>query len=316
MRFMHKRIAGFGQGSGNAGRVRGGNAMDLDQVRQLVAVADEGTMSAAADALRMPQPTLSRSIRRLEEDLGCDLFDRAGRRVALNDTGAVAVDWARQLLRDERLMRDAVAAAARRALTLRVGTVAPAPLWKLAALLVERFPRETLTSETLCQADIIRMVGNGSLDLGIIEDDGSGMFADSPASTSEPFLRPCRLMSERLSITLPPSHPLAAFKTLTARQLAHETFLIMTGIGFWRQRVDEALPHATLIEQNDATVFNQLIHSTPYCTFTTDAPFQGGPPAGRVIVPLDDPMGQASFLLIMRSDTSGTAAELFDWANR
>lgn len=289
--------------------------MDFDQIRQLVMVADEGTMSAAADALRMPQPTLSRSIRRLEEELGCTLFDRAGRRVTLNGTGAVAVDWARQLLRDERLMRDAVAAAARRALTLRVGTVAPAPLWKLTALLVERFPRETLTSETLGQSDIIRMVGNGSLDLGIIEDDGSGTFADSPVSTSEPSLRSCHLMSERLSISLPPSHPLAAFKTLTARQLAHETFLIMTDIGFWRQRVDEALPHATLIEQNDATVFNQLIHSTPYCTFTTDAPFRGGPPAGRVIVPLDDPMGQASFLLIMRSDTSGTAAELFDWAN-
>ncbi|MBW3094769.1 LysR family transcriptional regulator [Bifidobacterium sp. 64T4] len=291
--------------------------MDFDQIRQLVAVADEGTMSAAADALRMPQPTLSRSIRRLEEELGCTLFDRVGRRVTLNGTGAVAVDWARQLLRDERLMRDAVAAAARRATTLRVGTVAPAPLWKLTALLVERFPREALTSETLSQADIVRMVSNGSLDLGIVEDDGtedpSGM--DNPTAR-EGAVRSCPLMREQLSITLPPSHPLAAFKTLTTSQLAHETFLILSDIGFWRERVDRALPHATLIEQHDRTVFAQLAHTTPYCTFVSDAPFRGDPPAGRIIVPLDDPMGRAVFRLIVRADATGVAADLFDWVAR
>lgn len=286
--------------------------MDFDQLRQLVAIADEGTMSAAADVLRMPQPTLSRSIRRLEEDFGFELFDRVGRKVTLNDAGRTAVEWARQLLRDGQLMRDAVETSARQSQMLRVGTVAPAPLWRLTALLVERFPRETLTSRTLDQQDIIHMVSNGTLDLGIVEANNPNA---KPEILHDANLRSCSLMVEELSIILPPSHPLAAYRSLTAAQLDHETFLIMTDIGFWKQRVDHALPHATFIEQSDSMVFSQLAHSSPYCMFITNAPFRGGPPAGRVIVPFDDPSAHADFLLIARNDARPMALDLFDWAN-
>lgn len=287
--------------------------MDLGQLRQLVAIADEETMSAAADVLRMPQPTLSRSIRRLEDDFGFALFDRVGRKVTLNDAGRTAVEWARQLLRDEQLMREAVETSARQTQMLRVGTVAPAPLWRLTALLVERFPRETLTSRMLDQQGIIHMVSNGTLDLGIIE---ANIPSAKPKALRDAGLRSCPLMVEELSIILPPSHPLAAYKSLTAAQLDRETFLIMTDIGFWRQRVDHALPHATFIEQNDSMVFSQLAHSSPYCMFITNAPFRGGPPAGRVIVPFDDPAAHADFLLVTRDSARSMALELFDWVNR
>lgn len=287
--------------------------MDFGQLRQLVAIADEETMSAAADVLRMPQPTLSRSIRRLEDDFGFALFDRVGRKVTLNDAGRTAVEWARQLLRDEQLMREAVETSARQAQMLRVGTVAPAPLWRLTALLVERFPRETLTSRMLDQQGIIHMVSNGTLDLGIIE---ANIPSAKPKALRDAGLRSCPLMVEELSIILPPSHPLAAYKSLTAAQLDRETFLIMTDIGFWRQRVDHALPHATFIEQNDSMVFSQLAHSSPYCMFITNAPFRGDPPAGRVIVPFDDPAAHADFLLVTRDSARSMALELFDWVNR
>ncbi|MFR3600570.1 MAG: LysR family transcriptional regulator [Bifidobacterium catenulatum] len=287
--------------------------MDFGQLRQLVAIADEETMSAAADVLRMPQPTLSRSIRRLEDDFGFALFDRVGRKVTLNDAGRTAVEWARQLLRDEQLMREAVETSARQTQMLRVGTVAPAPLWRLTALLVERFPRETLTSRMLDQPGIIHMVSSGTLDLGIIE---ANIPSAKPKALRDAGLRSCPLMVEELSIILPPSHPLAAYKSLTAAQLDRETFLIMTDIGFWRQRVDHALPHATFIEQNDSMVFSQLAHSSPYCMFITNAPFRGDPPAGRVIVPFDDPAAHADFLLVTRDSARSMALELFDWVNR
>ena len=114
-------------------------------MRQLDAIERLGTMSAAAEELHISQPALSRSIQRLEAELGCALFERAGRRVALNDCGRAAVEGARAILRDERVLRANVAAIAERARALHVSTVAPAPLWRLTALAMERFPRETLT---------------------------------------------------------------------------------------------------------------------------------------------------------------------------
>ena len=83
-----------------------GGAMEFEQMRQLDAIARTGTVSAAARELHLSQPALSRSVRRLEDELGVELFERSGRHVELNEVGRAALEWARQLLRDERLMRD------------------------------------------------------------------------------------------------------------------------------------------------------------------------------------------------------------------
>jgi LysR family transcriptional regulator, cyn operon transcriptional activator len=73
--------------------------MNLRQLRYVVATADHGTMTAAAQALFVAQPALSRAIRELERELGVELFARAGRGVALTDAGDRVVRHAREALR-------------------------------------------------------------------------------------------------------------------------------------------------------------------------------------------------------------------------
>lgn len=278
--------------------------MELEQMRQLDAIAREGTMLAASRALHLSQPALSRSMQRLEAELGAPLFTRAGRRLELNEAGQAALEWARQLLRDERLLRDAVAAAARRARALRVGTVAPAPLWRLTGLMTEAFPRETLVSETAEEDAVVRGVLDGGFDVGIVR-----------SMPTSPLLRGRELMRERLSVTLPPNHPLAARRTVRLAELAGNSFLILTGIGFWRDLVERAILHATFIDQDDRMVFSQLVRTTPHCSFVTDAPYmENDPLPGRAVVPVEDEAACATFYLVVRADASGLAAQLFEWA--
>ncbi|WP_455138539.1 LysR family transcriptional regulator [Thermophilibacter sp.] len=283
--------------------------MELEQMRQLDAIERAGTMTAAARRLHVSQPALSRSVQRLEAELGQPLLDRAGRRVTLNDAGRVAVDWARQILRDERLMREAVVAAGTRARTLHVGTVAPAPLWRLTSLMVERLPEETLTSETLTDDDVLRGLADGTLDLGIVAEKP---LAGNDAPQTRGLLA-CELMRENLSVALPPNHPLAARRSVAAADLDGQTFLILTDIGVWRDAVDAALPHATLIEQRDRSVFSQLARTTPHCVFTTDAPYLDAQAPGRAIVPVDEAWAHLTFWLVVRADTRGETRQLFDW---
>src|SRR4051812_40900331 len=73
-------------------------AMNLRQLRYVVATADHGTMTAAAQALFVAQPALSRAIRELERELGVELFARAGRGVALTEAGERIVQHARDAL--------------------------------------------------------------------------------------------------------------------------------------------------------------------------------------------------------------------------
>lgn len=72
-------------------------SFDWNQVRAFLATAEEGSLSAAARALGQTQPTLSRQVAALEDDLGVTLFERAGRAMALTTAGAELLDHVRDM---------------------------------------------------------------------------------------------------------------------------------------------------------------------------------------------------------------------------
>lgn len=276
--------------------------MDFDQLKQLDAIDREGTISAAAERLHISQPALSRSMQRLEAELGQPLFDRSGRRSALNDAGRLALEHARRILREEQLMRDALAEHARRQTLLSVGTVAPAPLWRLTSLLTERCPAAVLTSQTLTQADVERGVLNGIIDLGI-----------SLRPVTLPTIRCHQLMTESLSVMLPICHPLASRKSLSSEELDGETFLLFRQIGFWQGFCDTCLPRSRFVVQEDRTVFEQLTRTSGLPYFTTDA--QPIPPEfleGHANVPLRDTSAHATFYLLVNTGAKPEAQHAFD----
>jgi DNA-binding transcriptional LysR family regulator len=72
--------------------------MDLRRLRTFVAVAEHGSVSRAAQVLRITQPALSRQLASLEEELGFALFERAGRRLLLTARGEQVLGECRSLL--------------------------------------------------------------------------------------------------------------------------------------------------------------------------------------------------------------------------
>src|ERR1700712_2288763 len=74
--------------------------MLLRHIRYLMAVAEQGNFTRAAEALRVSQPALSQQIRQLESELGGQLFDRSGRTVRLTDFGSAYAGYARRALLD------------------------------------------------------------------------------------------------------------------------------------------------------------------------------------------------------------------------
>lgn len=80
--------------------------MNIQQLRYAVATADHGSMTAAAAALYVAQPALSRGIRQLERELGTTLFTRAGRAAVPTPEGEVFVVRTRAVLRSIDALRD------------------------------------------------------------------------------------------------------------------------------------------------------------------------------------------------------------------
>jgi DNA-binding transcriptional LysR family regulator len=89
--------------------------MSLDQLRTVVAIAEEGALTAAARRLHISQPPLTRRLQALEDELGVPLFERQPRGMTPTAAGLALVIEARQILRqvDEAAARARAAATAR-----------------------------------------------------------------------------------------------------------------------------------------------------------------------------------------------------------
>ncbi len=96
-----------------------GPPLDLDAVQAFIRIAELGSFTRAAEAMRTTQAAVSSKLKRLEERLGCRLIERTPRHVQLSTQGAVFLEHARELLAvHERAL--AVFAGARQRLTIGI----------------------------------------------------------------------------------------------------------------------------------------------------------------------------------------------------
>ena len=147
--------------------------LDLQQLRQVIALAEHGSFVRAAAALHISQPGLSRSIQNLERRFGSELFVRSSGGVVPTDLGRLYIERARDVLRmAEELDRDAVSRG-----TLGSGRVAvgggPFPadsfLGLAAARFIEQYPRVSVQLHARNWDELLRELHSRELDFFVAE---------------------------------------------------------------------------------------------------------------------------------------------------
>jgi DNA-binding transcriptional LysR family regulator len=148
--------------------------MDIRSAQYLVAVVDHGSVTAAADVLRISQPSLSQAVRNLERALGATLFERTTRGLAPTTVGLAITDSARALLADVARAESAVAAVT----ALRAGELAIAvqsdlaidPVAEVAGRLHLTAPGIRFSTNAVANAQDVRaLVRAGTCELGFLE---------------------------------------------------------------------------------------------------------------------------------------------------
>ncbi len=194
--------------------------MNLRDLKYLVALADHKHFGHAASACFVSQPTLSTQIKKLEDELGVSLVERAPRRVMLTPAGRDAADRARRIVADVEEMKEA----ARRsqnpeAGTVRLGifpTLGPYLLPHVVSRVRERFPQlELLLIEEKTEV-ILRQLREGRIDAGVLA---------LPLHDDQLHLE--FLFEEPFILVVPDRHPLSNRRDLTIQDLAHEHLLLL-----------------------------------------------------------------------------------------
>ncbi|QGW81298.1 LysR family transcriptional regulator [Variovorax paradoxus] len=146
--------------------------LNLDQVQTLIAIADLGTLAAAAKALHFAPPTVSLHIRELESRLGAVLVERGRRQARLTPAGLALVEGGRKLLASAEELSDQVRRKAEgREGVVRIGSSAGVSAHLLPALLArlsKRSPGVDVTVSILSSVEAIARLQAGTLDIGIV----------------------------------------------------------------------------------------------------------------------------------------------------
>ena len=260
--------------------------VELHQLKQLVAVNDCGTMSAAARALHISQPALSRSIQRLEETLSVQLFDHARNRTKLTETGLFAVDRARNILRAVEDLPTQLQEHERSIRTISVGSCAPAPIWYLTEELAHAFDGMSVRSEIVENDQLLEGLRNSTYQIIIVEE---------PLRYEDVI---CRLhASEKLFLSVPLDHPLAGRDSVRLEDLAGMTMLIHNDLGRWQRLIDKTR-NVHFIVQKEISVLIEIANASTLPGFTTEmvrAIF--GTPPNRIEIPVDDEDASAFFYM-------------------
>lgn len=266
--------------------------LNLSELEQFVAFADCGTLSSAAEQLHISQPTITRTMKHLEESFGVSLFIRGKNKIELNETGKKAVEYARILLRNSSDMIQQVQAFDQKLHTIMVESCAPAPLWTLLPALSKKFPNKTISSKLAEIPDIIRNVQSGISEIGIL-----------PCSTDSEQLICVPTIYEELYVCVPQDHPLVRNPSLSFEMLNGFNCLLTSQIGFWDKMCREKMPASRFLVQTDDFAFHELVKESTLPCFTTnlvqdtDGFFQK-----RMRIPISDPEAKVTYHMIYRSD--------------
>ncbi|MFI9424420.1 transcriptional regulator CynR [Streptomyces achromogenes] len=279
-------------------------ALELRHLRYLLAVAENGTFTRAAEELHLSQPTLSQQIKQLERMLGAQLLDRTGRTVRLTDAGEAYVHHARRALRDlaaaERAVHD-VRDLTRGHLRLAVTPTFTAYLTgPLAAELHSRHPGITLTLREMTQDRIEAGLLADEIDLGI-----------AFAGTHLPGITATELFTEALTLVTSARHPAGDRRALPVEELAWMQLALLTGDFATRTHIDDyfarhGISPRTAMEANSIQALIAIVRRTTLATVLPDAIAQDHPHLTRT--PLDPPLPVRTVALLTRADAYRSAA--------
>ncbi len=212
--------------------------MTLNELRFIVAVAQERNFRRAAEKSFISQPALSLAIQKLEEELGVRIFERSRGEVAITASGSAIVEQAQRALEEvERIRQIAVQGRNQLESPLKIGiiySVGPYLLPELIPALKEVAPEMPLEIEENITANLDVQLKNGRLDVIVI----ALPFGDAGILTHP-------LYDESFEVVVNSSHRWVKRRSIHPEELAEDKVLLLDSGHCFSNQVAEACPEMT-----------------------------------------------------------------------
>jgi len=216
--------------------------MTLTELKYIVALAREKHFGRAAEACFVSQPTLSVAIRKLEDELGVQLFERGTAGIQTTPMGEQLIEQAQKVLDEASLLKD-LARQGRDPLhgPLRVGviyTIGPYLLPWLVPQMIQAYPNMPMLLHENYTVKLLETLRQGELDVLILAEpfDTQGLVIDP-------------VYDEHFVVAVPRQHPWAKRRRIPSKELTQQTMLLLGTGHCFRDQVIEVCPELSRFSQ-------------------------------------------------------------------
>ncbi|MFS3915645.1 LysR family transcriptional regulator [Bacillus australimaris] len=191
--------------------------MELLQLKYFQTVAYTEHISNAAKQLNIAQPSLSLTIKRLEDELGTTLFDRKGRNIQLNSSGKILLKHVNRIFTEiENAQLEIHSEEQLISSTIKISITNPRFLIGLISDYINQFPESKIIQGIGVKSEIFTSLKKGDIDLGI---------AGHPIQDEE--IESCVLVNEDIVLVLPSDHRLTGKTEISLSHVADEPFITL-----------------------------------------------------------------------------------------
>lgn len=284
--------------------------MELTQLRTLIQVAELGSLSKAADRMRIAQPALSRQVRLLEEELGVRLFERHGRGMVITEAGQDALRHAYRVVAEIQEIKSAVSNKDG-ALSGQVSigmppTVSDVLATPIVSAFQDRHPQATLRIVSAYSGYILDWLHKGDVDVAILFD---GRKAQSVKS--EP------LLEERLHLIGSGDAALSPDRPIDLAALKDERMLLPSLNHSLRNLVEDCLRGTGIslnisVETDSYSTLKNLVSAGYGMTILPLAPITADIRSGLLThAPLINPVPKRRLMTAVPTDRPATRLSTF-----
>ena len=239
--------------------------IELYVLNELAAFPKYGTLTAVAEKMNVSQPALSRSMKKLEDDLGVQLFERGKNRIVLNENGKIAAEYAQKVIDAEAVFEKKVIEYEQTHRIFSFASIAPMPISELTPILSQQFLGMTVKSELKDnEKELYKSLDSGNAKL---------IVTLTPPKNTEKYAA-VKLFTENLFIVLPKNHRLAEKDKISLKELAGEKILIYSKLGFWYETTKRLIPNVEFFDQQELSALRQLAKLTELPSFVTNFTIQ------------------------------------------
>lgn len=267
--------------------------MDITQLQYFKVIAETGSLTKAAEALHISQPAMSAMLKKFEEEMNVELFDRSPNRIYLNRTGEIALIHVNNILRNVEQMKTDLLNAAQQNVTLRIAFCDPGVRWFTVPRFTVAHPEIQIKDELYEGTEAAKLLSERIYDLVVTPEK-----IQAHGIESHPFL------PDQVFLSVPTESRLADLDRVSLKDIPAQPLLYPQIGGHFLTQIEKIITQNDLpvtLVKNDYNITQHLIRTTNFlATISTLSKDLRNDGTHRTLIPMSDPelsvMYHVSFL--------------------